>query len=176
MLKKPVFNSGDTFSGDKEKNMKITNTQEFNDKAKELKEAGDTQGLQELAKKYGIEKEDLEDYLDGAAKNLATPLILALAAVEEAKKELDTKGVIADWLGVLASMAAGSEELADAITFDGKKIKDLLGKILKQAFETKIKVHDDIAKAAGIRTPLYMGIPGTGDIKKIIGEFYGVTV
>lgn len=154
----------------------MTSTQEFNDKAKELKEVGDTQGLQELAKKYGIEKEDLEDYLDGAAKNLATPLILALAAIEEAKKTLDTKGVIADWLGVLASMAAESEELADAITFDGKKIKDLLGKILKQAFETKIKVHDDIAKAAGIRTPLYMGIPGTGDIKKTIGEYYGVTV
>lgn len=153
----------------------MTSTQEFNEKAKELKEARDTQGLQELAEKYGIEKEDLEDYLDGAAKNLATPLILALAAIEEAKKELDTKGVIADWLGVLASMAAGSEELADAITFDDKKIKDLLGEILKQAFETKIKVHDDIAKAAGIRTPLYMGIPGTGDIKKIIGEFYGVT-
>ena len=156
--------------------MKITNAKEFNDKAKELKEAGDTQGLQELTQKYGIEKEDLEDYLDGAAKNLATPLILALAAIEEAKKELDTKGVIADWIGVLASMAAESEELADAITFDDKKIKDLLGKILKQAFKTKIKVHDDIAEAAGIRTPLYMGIPGTGDIKKIIGEFYGVTV
>lgn len=155
--------------------MDIRNTKELNEKAKELKEAGDTQGLQELAQKYGIEKEDLEDYLDGA-ETLATPLILALAAIEEAKKKLDTKGVIADWLGVLASMAAESEELADAITFDGKKIKDLLGKILKQAFETKIKVHDDIAKAAGIRTPLYMGIPGTGDIKKIIGEFYGVTV
>ena len=126
----------------------MTSTQEFNDKAKELKEAGDTQGLQELAKQYGIEKEDLEDYLDGA-ETLATPLILALAAIEAAKKELDTKGVIADWLGVLASLASESEELADAITFGGKKIKDLLGKILKQAFETKIKVHDDIAKAAG---------------------------
>lgn len=153
----------------------MTSTQEFNDKAKELKEAGDTQGLKELAKQYGIEKEDLEDYLDGA-ETLATPLILALAAIEAAKKELDTKGVIADWLGVLASMAAESEELADSIVFSEKTIKDLLGKILKQAFETKEKVHDDIAKAAGIRTPLYMGIPGTGDIKKIIGEFYEVTV
>lgn len=153
----------------------MTSTQEFNDKAKELKEAGDTQGLKELAKQYGIEKEDLEDYLDGA-ETLATPLMLALAAIEKIKRMRNTKGVIADWLGVLASMAAESEELADAITFGGKSITDLLGKILKQAFETKIKVHDDIAKAAGIRTPLYMGIPGTGDIKKIIGDYYGVTV
>ena len=153
----------------------MTSTQEFNDKAKELKEAGDTQGLQELAKKYGIEKEDLEDYLDGA-ETLANPLTLALATIERERKSLNTKGVIDDWTGVLSSMAADSEELADSITFSGKSIKNLLGKILKQAFETKIKVHNDIAKAAGIRTPLYMGIPGTGDIKKIIGEFYGVTV
>lgn len=153
----------------------MTSTQEFNDKAKELKEAGDTQGLQKLAKMYGIEKEDLEDYLDGA-ETLATPLILALAAIENAKKMYKTKGVIGDWMGVLESMAAESEELAEKITFSGKTIKELLGKILKQAFESKIQVHDDIAKAAGIRTPLYMGIPGTGDLKKIIGEYYGVTV
>ena len=153
----------------------MTNTQEFNNKAKELKEAGDTQGLQELAKQYGIEEEDVTDFLDGQGQ-LTNPLTLALATIERERKTLNTKGVIDDWTGVLSSMAADSEELADSITFSGKSIKNLLGKILKQAFETKIKVHDDIAKAAGIRTPLYMGIPGIGDIKKIIGEFYGVTV
>lgn len=155
--------------------MDIRSTQELNEEAAELRSRGDTQGLQDLAAKFGIEKEDVEDYLDGA-ETLATPLILALAAIEEAKKKLDTKGVIADWMGVLESMAAESAELAEKVTFSGKSIKDLLGKILKQAFESKVKVNDDIAKAAGIRTPLYLGIPGIGDIKKIIGEFYGVMV
>lgn len=155
--------------------MNITSTREFNDEADRLRSSGDTKGLYDLAEKYGIEKEDVEDYMDGA-ETLATPLILALAGIEEAKKKLGIKGVIADWLGVLESMTAESEELTEKVTFGGKSIKDLLGKILKQAFESKVRVNDDIAKAAGIRTPLYMGIPGTGDVKKIIGEFYGVTV
>ncbi len=155
--------------------MNITSTREFNDEADRLRSSGDTKGLYDLAKKYGIEKEDVEDYMDGA-ETLATPLILALAGIEEAKKKLETKGVIADWLGVLESMTAESEELAEKVTFGGKSIKDLLGKVLKQAFESKVRVNDDIAKAAGIRTPLYLGIPGTGDVKKIIDEFYGVTV
>ena len=155
--------------------MNITSTREFNDEANRLRSSGDTKGLYDLAEKYGIEKEDVEDYMDGT-ETLATPLILALAAVERDRKKLDTKGVIGDWMGVLESMAADSEDLAEKIVFDGKQIKGLLGKILKQAFESKVRVNDDIAKAAGIRTPLYMGIPGTGDVKKIIGEFYGVTV
>ncbi len=155
--------------------MNITSTREFNDEADRLRSSGDTKGLCDLAEKYGIEKEDVEDYMDGA-ETLATPLILALAGIEEAKKKLGIKGVIADWLGVLESMTAESEELTEKVTFGGKSIKDLLGKILKQAFEGKDRVNDDIAKAAGIRTPLYIGIPSTGDIKKIIGEFYGVTI
>lgn len=155
--------------------MDIRSTQELNAKADELRSIGDTQALHDLAGKYGIDKEDVEDYLDGAVA-LATPLTLALSAIEGARKKLDTKGVIGDWMGVLESMAAESEELAEKVTFSGKSIKDLLGKILKQAFESKIRVNDDIAKAAGIRTPLYMGIPGTGDLKKAIGKYYGVTV
>lgn len=154
----------------------IMTTEELNEAAEKLKQENDKDGLNELAKEYGIDIEDIQDFINGDLDELSTPVSLAIATIEKAKKKLEIKGVIADWLGVLASMAAESEELADAITFGGKSIKDLLGKILKLAFETKIKVHDDIAKAAGIRTPLYMGIPGTGDIKKIIGEFYGVTV
>lgn len=155
--------------------MDIESTQELNEQAEALKAAGKTDELKELAKRYGIEEEDVADFLD-VGGHLTNPLTLALATIERERKTLNTKGVIDDWTGVLSSMAADSEELADSITFSGKSIKDLLGKILKQAFETKVRVNDDIAKAAGIRTPLYLGIPGIGDIKKLICEYYGVTV
>lgn len=155
--------------------MNINSTQELNEAAAKLRDDGDAKGLYDLAEKYGIEKEDAEDYLDGA-ETLATPLILALSAAERGRKELNAEGVIGDWIGVLESMAAESEELAEMIAFSGKSIKGLLGKILKQAFESKVKINDDIAEAAGIRTPLYLGIPGNADLKNMICKYYGVTI
>ncbi len=155
-------------------NFNFNSTEELNETAEKLRQANNKDGLDKLAKAYGIDIEDMRDFINGDLERLATPIVLAIASIEKAKGELGTKGVIEDWMGVLASMAAGSEELAEKITFGGKDITELLGKILKQAFDTKEKVNDKITKAAGLRTPLYLGIPGNADLKKIIKKYYGV--
>lgn len=151
--------------------MEFKSTKELNEAAARYRAEGDEKTLEEIARKYHIDEEDVEDFLDGA-DTLATPLTLALGTIEYAKKELKTKGVLADWMGILESMASDSEDLAEKITFSGLEIKDLLGKILKEAFDSKVQVDDRIAKAAGLRTPLYLGIPGNKEIKKLIEEFY----
>lgn len=155
--------------------MEFKNAKELNEAAVQYRAEGDNKTLEEIARKYHIDKEDVEDFLDGA-DILATSLTLALGTIECAKKELKTEGVLSDWMGTLETMAATSEELAEKITFSSdepwNQIKDLLGKILKQAFDSKVQVDDRIAKAAGIRTPLYLGIPGNKEIKKLIEEFY----
>lgn len=151
--------------------MEFKDTKELNAAADEYRAAGDEKSLEDIAKTYHIDEEDLNDFLDGG-EELATPLQLALATIEDAKAILNIKGVLADWMGTLETMAATSEELAEKITFSGLEIKDLLGKILKQAFESKVQVDDRIVKAAGLRTPLYLGIPGNKEIKKLIEEFY----
>lgn len=151
--------------------MEFKNAKELNAAADEYRAAGDEKSLKDIAKTYHIDEEDLNDFLDGA-DILATPLTLALGTIEYAKKELKTKGVLADWMGILESMASDSEDLAEKITFSSLEIKDLLGKILKEAFNSKVQVDDRIVKAAGLRTPLYLGIPGNKDIKKLIGDFY----
>ena len=155
-------------------NFNFDSTEELNEAAEKLRQGNDKSGLNKLAKAYGIDIEDVQDFMNEDLTELATPVSLALAAIEKAKKELKTKGVIEDWMGVLASMAARSGELAEKITFGGKNITELLGKILKQAFDTKEKVNDKITHAAGLRTPLYLGIPGHADLKKIIMEYYEV--
>lgn len=152
-------------------NMKITNTKEFNEAAKEmLPDCIDE--LKKLAAEYHIDPQDTEDYINGDMQELATPLQLAIGTIEDAKTTLNTDGVLADWMGTLETMAATSEELAEKITFSGLEIKDLLGQILKKAFDSKIQVDDRIVKAAGLQTPLYLGIPGNKEIKKLIEDFY----
>lgn len=155
--------------------MEFKSTKELNEAAVGYRAEGDEKTLEEIARKYHIDEEDVEDFLDGAA-TLATPLTLALGTIEYAKKELKTKGVLADWMAILESMASDSEDLAEKITFSSlepwNQIKDLLGKILKEAFDSKVQVDDRIAKAAGLRTPLYLGIPGNKEIKKLIEDFY----
>ena len=151
--------------------MEFKNAKELNEAAVQYRAEGDNKTLEEIARKYHIDIEDVEDFLDGA-DILATPLTLALGTIECAKKELKTEGVLSDWMGTLETMAATSEELAEKITFSGLEIKDLLGKILKEAFNSKVQVDDKIVKAAGLRTPLYLGIPGNKEIKKLIEDFY----
>lgn len=155
--------------------MEFKSTKELNEAAVAFRAAGDKESLEDIAKTYHIDEEDLIDFMDGG-EELATPLQLALATIEDAKAILNTKGVLADWMGTLETMAATSEELAEKITFSSlepwNQIKDLLGKILKEAFDSKVQVDDRIAKAAGLRTPLYLGIPGNKEIKKLIEEFY----
>ena len=151
--------------------MEFKSTKELNEAAARYRAEGDEKTLEEIARKYHIDEEDVWDFLDDA-DTLATPLTLALGTIEYAKKELETEGVLADWMGILESMASDSEDLAEKITFSGLEIKDLLGKILKEVFNSKVQVDDRIAKAAGLRTPLYLGIPGNKEIKKLIEEFY----
>ena len=44
---------------------------------------------------------------------------------------------------------------------------------MKSAYENKGKIHDDIVKAAGLKPPMYIGIPSNATVKKTIESYYG---
>lgn len=152
--------------------MEIKTLEDLNKKAEALKEVGDEEGLVQLAERFGLDKEDALDYMDGAVEEFATPLMAAVAKLKKEAKELSLKGVMKDWEESIESLCADDEELCVAVMKCESKLENCLAKLLKFAFDNKEQVHDSIVKAAGLRTPLYLGIPGKADLKKLVAEYY----
>lgn len=101
--------------------------------------------------------------------------------LEDAIKKLDTEsekyklgGILEEWKDQIIEMAASDEAIRDGI--EKHTIAEVLGKALKEGFDGKIVVHEDIIKAAGLKPdksrPIYIGVPTRARIKKIIREVY----
>ena len=152
--------------------MEIKSLEELNTKAAALKEVGDEEGLVQLANRFGLDTEDALDYMDGAVEEFATPLMAAVAKLKKEAKELNLKGVMKDWEESIEALCTDDEELCIAVMKCESKLENCLAKLLKFGFDNKEQVHDSIVKAAGLRTPIYLGIPDKAELKKIVTEYY----
>ena len=47
-----------------------------------------------------------------------------------------------------------------------------MGEILEESFAMKNRLDDRIVKAAGLRPPVYLGIQGKAQIRKIVRRYY----
>ena len=139
--------------------------------AAQLKE-GDEEALCILAEENGLDKEDVMDYLDGRADTLATPLMAAMGKLKLEKEELKCEGFFSDCIDTVLNMCMLDDEMCHAVFNPEKKLSQFLGKILKLAFEMKQQIHNNIVNAAGLRPPLYLGIPGKTDVIRIAHEYY----
>ena len=54
----------------------------------------------------------------------------------------------------------------------GKSLEKCMAQILKVSFETKTQLDDRIVRAAGLKPPIYLGIPGKAQIRKIAEKYY----
>lgn len=150
------------------------------DSCEELNEAaagqlaeGDKEALFALAEENGIDKEDAQDYIDGNAKTLATPLMAALGKLEAEKKEVNLGEIAEDWLSYIIIRCQESGAICDAVRRKGRSLKGCIGAILKWSFENQKKVDKDIIKAAGISAGrVTLGIPGIKRAKQIIADYY----
>ena len=79
---------------------------------------------------------------------------------------------MADWKDLIVEQCMDNRELALAVRKKGKRLEECMGRILKSAFERKEEVPKEIVKAAKLTPPLYMGIPGKAEIKKITEKYY----
>lgn len=146
--------------------------EEINAAAAGFLEEGDTESLFAMAEENGIDKEDVQDYIDGAVAELATPLMAAGGKLEKEAEALQTAGIIKDWKDYILQLCADNAEMAAAVRKKGKSLTVCMGELLKYSFENKVPVADEIAKAAGLRTPLYMGVPGRTEVKEIVSCYY----
>ena len=68
-----------------EKFGEFNSAEELNRKAEELK--GDIYKLKQFAAENGLEKDDVNDYVDGVITELATPLTAAMGKIKAEKEE-----------------------------------------------------------------------------------------
>lgn len=130
------------------------------------------EAIRTIAEENGLDPEDAEDYCTGAIEKLTTPCLAAIGKLELEAKDLKLEGALKDWTDSIKQLCMENEEMALAVRKKGKSLKDCMAMILKKAFGEKTQLDDRITKAAGLRPPLYISIPGKAQIKEIVREYY----
>ena len=158
---------------EEKKSETIDSIEELNQLAAELKEAGDKKHLFKLAEQYGIDKEDVEDYLDGIVEEFATLLMAAVGKLKHEAAVLDLQGIVKDWEESIEQMCTDDEELCKAVLKSDRKLVECMGKVLRYAFDNKVRVSDEVVKATKkLNPPVYLGYPGKATLKKLVSDYY----
>lgn len=148
--------------------------EEINKAAAGQKAEGDEKALIELALENGIDKEEAEDYFDGAVEELCNPLMAAYGKLDIEVKDLKPKDIMEDWVTYIRTSCADDEKIALAVRKKGKSLKGCIGALLSWSFKHQQSVDKDIIKAAGISAgKVTLGIPGIRTAHQIIKEYYG---
>ncbi|MEY8265120.1 hypothetical protein AALA79_01885 [Lachnospiraceae bacterium 64-25] len=149
------------------------------DTAKEINEAvaaqlaeGDTEAIYVIAEENGIDKEDAEDFIDGAVDELVNPLMAAFGKLKIEEEELKPYEIMEDWLSYIRVRCEEDERMAAAVRKKGKSLKGCIGTLLVWSFRNQHPIDKDILKAAGVNNRCTLGIPGMARAKQIITEYY----
>ena len=146
---------------------------EINELAETLFNEGDTDSIRTLAAENGVDAEYLEGYLSGDLPYLCDAATAAVGKLAVEQKEIEIKGLIADWVSYIEGQCIESEQMSFAVRRKGKKLKECLARLLKFSFENRMKVDPEIVKAAKIGSArVEFGIPGMAEAKRIIREYY----
>lgn len=150
---------------------------EINNKANELKAAGDKDGIKKLGKENGLDVEDVNDFIRGDIDELTTPMLAALGKINIEVREYNIKGVLREWISELQE-AATDPDMADAIRRKGKSISDFIARTADYGYRNKATVDKRIvAKCPEIKKVIgnhefSIGIPDKRERKKIMREYY----
>lgn len=149
--------------------------EELNRAAAAQKAEGDEEALIALAIENGLDREDAEDYMDGAMDVLCTPYMAAIAKLNLEAEELELKSQLLDWKDYLIQIMTEypGDELNNAVFDPDKKLLDVMAKGMKLSSENRIQVDKRIIKAAGLPdSAAYIGMCGRDDLRQIIMSYY----
>lgn len=164
-----------------EKFGEFDSAQELNRAAEAQKNEGDAEAVKALARENGLDPEDAEDYLDGYTDTLATVTSAAVGKLDREAGDLELEGMLADWKDMLAGWCMENYTLAAAVRRKGKSLAGYIAALIAFSFENKVQVSGKITditmvehngKKEKIQTPLYMGVPGRTQAKKLAYEYY----
>ena len=130
--------------------------EELNRAAAAQKAEGDDEALFALAQENGLDKEDVEDYMNGIVEELATVSMAALGKLKLEKEDLKLGGVLSDWVDELMEMCMESQELAAAVRKKGKDLAGYIAATADSGWKNRVIVDKRI-------------VSRTKEVKKIIG-------
>lgn len=146
--------------------------EELNRAAAVQKAEGDEEALFALAAENGICREDAEDYLDGAAEELATPLMAALGKLDMEAAELGLKSQLADWKGCIAAMCSDDEALCHAVFRPEKELAYVLAEGIRHASKNRVGIPARIIQMADIPAGSAIGMTGRDELRRIAYRYY----
>lgn len=151
----------------------FNSAEEINKCAAGLKDEEDKESLYVMAEENGLAKEDVEDYLDDMVDELCNVSMAALGKLEVEEKELKATHVMVDWVSYIKTQCIKDEMMARAVRMKGKTLVGCMGAILKEAYNTRMRISDEIVKAAGIGAGrVELGMPGMARVNEIIKSYY----
>lgn len=149
------------------------------DSAEELNRAaaaqlneGDYDAIYAIAAENGIDREDAQDYISGDLDELTNPFMAAVGKINTEAEYLSIEGAMKDYRGYIIQLCSEDTDFCVAVRKKGKRLSLCLAAVLKLAFNTKIRIDDEIVKAAGLKPPLDVGMPGKKDIRDVIYKYY----
>jgi hypothetical protein len=145
---------------------------ELNRAAEGLLNEGDEKSLYALAEENGIDREDVEDYIEGFVEELTNTSLAAIGKINVECKELKVEEILEDWIDYVKARCVDSTEVAIAVRKKGKNINGCIAKLLGWSYKHMYSIPADITKAAGVPQNVKLGIPGMGTAKKLIDEYY----
>ena len=151
----------------------MSSSKEINELASNLLKENDIDSLKAMAQENGIATEFVQFFINGEIEELCDPLTAAVSKLDLECKELKVKEILADWVNYIKVQAEENEEMAKAVRKKGKTLKGCIAELLKWSFKNQIPVSQEIIKAAGVNAgKVTLGIPGMGQAKKIIKQYY----
>lgn len=124
-----------------EKFGEFDSVEELNEAAAGQLEEGDLDALRELAEENGIEKEDVQDYIDGYTDVMAMPITAAMGRLkvemEALKDSAQIRAMCKFYSEFAISAATEDEEVARGIMKKGARIKGIYDAIYKYASKHK---------------------------------------
>lgn len=157
--------------------------EELNRAAAAQKKEGDETALVLLAQENGIDKEEAEDYMDGAVDELANTSMAAIGKLKIEAEHLKLTGVLVDWKEEIEKECICSADMARAVRKKGKCLRDCMATMLRFAFENKVQVSDEVVKATKVthngkeepmRGPVYLGMPNRRQVRQLARSYYGL--
>lgn len=147
--------------------------QEINELAENLLNEGDTEGLKEMAAENGIEEDFVNLYLAGEVPELCDPMTAAFGKLDMECQDLDPKEIMEDWAEYIRAQCMENDQMAMQVRKKGKSLKGCITALISWSFRHQQTIDQQIVKAAGVNAgKVTLGIPGMGQAKKIIREYY----
>lgn len=145
---------------------------EINELAENLFNEGDTESIKVMASENGIPEEMIQLYISGEIPVLCDAMIAALGKLEVEAKQLKPKEIMVDWLEYIRSQCMDNELLALEVRKKDKSLNGCIAALLKWSFAHQQPISRDILEAANVDARVTLGIPGMGQAKKIIRDYY----